>query len=464
MIDVELIIIGAGPAGMAAATTAANEGATVLLFDEQSQAGGQIYRNVKNQSNRLDNKNYFGKDYLSGKKHVDALEHENIKIEYGATVWRIEDGRHVVWSKNGISKISSAKHILLATGAQERPVPFPGWTLPGVMTAGAAQILMKTSGLLPRDAILAGSGPLLYLIAVQMIDAGAPPKALVETQTFKKTLSAAKHLPNALFAANTLFKGLGFLRKIKEAKIKVAKIKRYTACSGFRAEDSVDGSIEFSFDYRNINHKIKTPLLLTHQGIVPSTHLSRASGISHRWNETQKAFHPITDLWGQSETPTIHVAGDGASIGGAETAQAAGRLTALNIVHHLGHLNKDERDKKAKADRSLFNRALSIRPLLDNLYAPLPEFLSPPNETIVCRCEEVTAADIRQSIAEGAAGHRQVKTSLRNGMGPCQGRMCDLTVRGILIDSGINPDAPRARTPIKPIKLGEIANLKIPQE
>lgn len=453
MPNTDLIIIGAGPAGMAAAATAAKEGASVLLLDDQPQAGGQIYRNVKNQDEK---RSYLGNDYSAGARLVDALNHENITIEYEASVWRIEDGPCVVSSQNGISKISSAKHVLLATGAQERAVPFPGWTLPGVMPAGSAQILMKTSGLLPRDAVLAGSGPLLYLIAAQMIEAGAPPKALVETQTFKMTLGAAKHLPHALYDSKTLFKGLGLLQKIK-----AAGIKRYTSANNFSAKSLETGEIAFSFDCKDNKHQITTPLLLTHQGVVPSTHLSRASGIDHDWNETQKAFQPIANTWGETNKPGLHIAGDGSSIGGAEAAQSAGRLVALNILYRLNHINKETRNKKAQSDSTTLKRALSIRPMLDKLYAPLPEFLSPADDTIVCRCEEVTAAEIRQSISEGAIGHRQVKTTLRNGMGPCQGRMCDLTVRGILVACGANPDLPRARTPIKPIKLGELANLKI---
>ncbi len=462
MPDVDIIIIGAGPAGMAAAATAANEGAKVLLLDEQPQAGGQIYRNVENNvGNSVDANavDYLGKDYTAGNSLVQALEHSNITVKFGATVWRLDEGPRVVWSQNGISQVSLAKHVLLATGAQERPVPFPGWTLPGVMSAGASQILMKTSSLLPRDAVLAGSGPLLYLIAAQMIKAGAPPKALVETQTLKMLLGASRYFPRALLAAPTLFKGLSLL-----GKIKAAGVKRYTSASSFRAIAEDDGSITFSFDSKGRRNSLSTPLLLTHQGVVPSTHMSRASGISHEWNELQGAFQPITNEWGQTELQGFHVAGDGAGIGGAETAKAAGRLAAFDILYQLSHLSQNSRDQKSKIDRKAFNRALSIRPLLDALYAPLPEFLSPPDETIVCRCEEVTAAEVRQSLNLGAHGPRQVKTDIRAGMGPCQGRMCDLTVRGILVASGAKPSPARARSPIKPIKLGELANLKIPED
>lgn len=456
MRDADLIIVGAGPAGMAAAETAAKGGSTVLLLDEQPRAGGQIYRNAGVLG---DTRPYLGKDYAAGRPLVEALDAPGIMVEFGATVWRVETGPRVVWSREGASHVATARHVLLAGGAQERPTPFPGWTLPGIMPAGAAQILMKSAGHLPRDAVLAGSGPLLYLIAAQMIDAGAPPHALVETQTSAMMLRAARHLPRAFLAAQTLLKGLGLLRKIK-----AAGVARHTGASGFRATSTEDGAIVFTFTAKGRAHRLSTPLLLTHQGVVPATHMSRAAGIAHTWNPAQQAFQPIVDSWGRTDLPGIHVAGDGAGIGGAEAAQAAGRLAALDILHQLDLLNEDVRNQKAAADRAALTRAMTIRPFLDAAYAPLPEFLAPESDTIVCRCEEITAADIRQSLNEGANGPRQVKTATRAGMGPCQGRMCDLTVRGILASCGTTPATPRARSPIKPVKLGELAALASHQE
>lgn len=456
MRDADLIIIGAGPAGMAAAATAAEGGAQVLLLDEQPRAGGQIYRDVGVNGDTLP---FLGKEYAAGRPLVGALDAPGITAEFGATVWRIEAGRRVVWSRDGVSHVSAAHHILLAGGAQERPVPFPGWTLPGVMPAGSAQILMKSAGLLPRDAVLAGSGPLLYLIAAQMINAGAPPKALVETQTPAMMLKASKHLPRALLSTPTLLKGLGLLRQIR-----AAGITRYTGASGFRATSTGDGSIAFGFTAKGRAHELTTPLLLTHQGVVPSTHMSRAARIGHVWNPAQQAFQPNVDTWGRTDVPGIHVAGDGAGIGGAEAAQAAGRLAALDILHLTGRLSENYRDQAAAADRAAFRRAMAIRLFLDAAYAPPPDFLAPTGETIVCRCEEITAAAIRQSLNEGANGPRQVKTATRAGMGPCQGRMCDLTVRGVLAACGTTPATPRARSPIKPVALGELAALAPSQE
>lgn len=174
---------------MSAAALAARGGLRVLMLDEQPQPGGQIYRNVAENRRK---RGYLGKTYATGANLVDALDHPHITLLSGATVWRLDKGPQGTWSRGGKSQTTSAAHVLLATGAQERPVPFPGWTLPGVMPAGAAQILMKSAGMLPKDAVLAGSGPLLYLIAAQMIDAGCPPQALVEPQSSRDIFSALR--------------------------------------------------------------------------------------------------------------------------------------------------------------------------------------------------------------------------------------------------------------------------------
>ncbi|WP_282063355.1 NAD(P)/FAD-dependent oxidoreductase [Roseobacter litoralis] len=451
----DLIIIGAGPAGMSAAATAAQDGLRVLLLDEQPRAGGQIYRNVgENRARRR----WLGKEYASGMRFVDSLDRPNITTQFGATVWRLEKGPRVVWSQEGVSHVTSAPHVLLAGGAQERPMPFPGWTLPGVMSAGAAQILMKTAGMLPKDAVLAGSGPLLYLIAAQMVDAGCPPKALVETQTPRMMLNAVPHLPRALFALPTLAKGLGLI-----AKIRAAGVRRFVNAAHFEAQTEDNGAIAFSFTHKGQRKTLATQLLLIHQGVIPSTHMSRSAGITHAWNKAQTAFQPVTDIWGNTDVAGLHVAGDGAGIGGAETAAASGEIAALDILHRAGRISADTRTQRAAEARGELFRSRAIRPFLDAAYAPPADCLSPPDETILCRCEEKTAGDIRQSISQGASGQRQIKTSLRIGMGPCQGRMCDATVRAILCAStakgAAQVPAPRARTPIKPVTLGELAAL-----
>ena len=205
-----------------------------------------------------------------------------------------------MWSQNGISQISTAPHLLLATGVQERPMPFPGWTLPGVMPDGAAQILMNAAGFLPRDAVLASSGPLPYLLAAQMIDAGAAPLALLDTQTPVIQLCALPHLPRALLSAPMLLTGLGLLRKTR-----AAAVPRHTAAHQFHTAQSDTDTIQFSFTAKGRSHQLETPLPLTHQGAIPATHISRAAGISQHWNQAQQAMQPQANPWGRTNQPHI---------------------------------------------------------------------------------------------------------------------------------------------------------------
>ncbi|WP_281967367.1 NAD(P)/FAD-dependent oxidoreductase [Roseovarius nanhaiticus] len=456
MTHADIIIIGAGPAGMTAARIAAEGGLQVLLLDEQPRAGGQIFRDAAQNGDR---RAWLGQEYRAGAALALALDHPHIDHRPGARVWRIEAGPRVVWSNGEASQVAAAPHVLIASGAQERPVPFPGWTLPGVMTAGAAQILMKTSGMLPRRAVLAGSGPLLYLVAAQMIAAGCPPLALVETQSLPMLLRAAPHLPKALFGAKTLVKGLGLL-----ARIRAAGVPRHTGASNFCASEDQDGRIAFRFQAKARAQRIACDLLLTHQGVIPSTHISRSAGIDHAWSRAQVAFQPVCDDWGRTGRDGLYVAGDGAGIGGADAAAAAGEMAVLDILRNSGRISEDARDQRSAPARAALFRARAIRPFLDAVYSPPAEILSPPDETIVCRCEELSAGAIRQGIAEGAGGPRQIKTALRAGMGPCQGRMCEGTIRGILANGDASEmariDPPRARTPVTPVRLGELATLK----
>ena len=213
----DLVIIGAGPAGMAAAAKAAELGLSVTVLDEQRRAGGQIYRDVDKVAQARGA--ILGKDYTYGTSLTAGLRQDAIEHVSGAIVWAIEDGFRISFTKDGRGAQVAANRVLLATGALERPMPVPGWTLPGVMTAGAGQILLKQSGVLARRAVLVGSGPLLYLIAAQMVRAGTPPVAMVETQTRADLLRAMRHFGGALRGWRYLLKGLGMLAEIMRAGV-----------------------------------------------------------------------------------------------------------------------------------------------------------------------------------------------------------------------------------------------------
>ena len=148
----QLLIIGAGPAGLAAATTASNHGVSCALLDEQSTLGGQIYRSIESIPESRAEK--LGSEYLRGKKLASAFRESNAEYFPDTKVWSLNNEREVGILPNDENKIISADQILVASGAMERPVPFPGWTLPGVMQAGAGQILFKSAGVIPSDGVV----------------------------------------------------------------------------------------------------------------------------------------------------------------------------------------------------------------------------------------------------------------------------------------------------------------------
>lgn len=449
----DLVIIGAGPAGMAAATQAADLRLNVTVLDEQPRAGGQVYRDVDRASSVRGE--ILGADYTDGTRLTKGLKHERINHVTGAVVWAIEDGFRLSYTRDGRGTQISADRILLATGALERPMPIPGWTLPGVMTAGAGQILLKQSGVVARNAVLVGSGPLLYLIASQMVRAGAPPAAMVETQTWGDMVRSARHFGGALRGWPYIVKGLKML-----AEIKHAKVPRFTGATAITIKGTSKADA-VRFTHKGRTQRIACETVFLHHGVVPNTQAARSLGISHRWHAAQNSFVPKLDDWGQSNVAGVFIAGDGAGIGGAKAAEYAGRLAALKMAQETGHLSISERDSKSVSLRGELAREMAARPFLDAAYPPYTAALNPVDSTVICRCEEITAGDIRGYAELGCIGPNQTKAFGRAGMGPCQGRYCGLTVTALLAHANDkSPDATgyyRIRPPLKPVTLGELA-------
>ncbi|MCC0035347.1 MAG: FAD-dependent oxidoreductase [Hoeflea sp.] len=455
MHSADLIVIGAGPAGMSAARRAAGSGLSVLLLDEQPAPGGQIYRDVDRASKTRGA--ILGSDFIDGLALTRRLAHDNITHLRGAVVWQIEEATRVNFTRNGKAELAEGRRILLATGALERPMPVPGWTLPGVMTAGAAQILLKQSGIACERAVLVGSGPLLYLVATQMVRAGVPPLALVETQTKADLARSLRHLGGALRGWPYLLKGLRMLWELRRAGIVRHVGATDIAVEGDRSASGV------TFRVGGIEHRIACDTVLLHHGVVPNTQAARSIDIPHRWDDAQGCFAPECDEWGRTAVSSVFIAGDGAGIGGARAAALAGELVALEIARDLGGMTERERDAEARPLRSGLGAERAARSFIDSAYPPYAGALAPADDTIVCRCEEVTAGEIRRTAGLGCLGPNQAKAFVRAGMGPCQGRYCGLSVTRILSDTnGIPPDETgyyRIRPPLKPVTLGEIAAL-----
>lgn len=458
MRTVDLIVIGAGPAGMAAAAEAAGAGLAVVMLDEQPGPGGQIYRAVTGSGAARGE--VLGADYLDGARLVEAMRQAGAEHLSGAVVWQIApaaEGITVTYSRDGQAAQMRAARLVLATGALERPVPIPGWTLPGVMTAGAGQILLKASGLVAERAVLAGSGPLLYLLAVQMVRAGQPPVAIVETQGAGDALRALPHLVRGLRGWRVLVKGLGLLWALRRAGVRRITGARDLAVEG---EGRV---VALTFTAGGRVQRIACETVMLHQGVVPNTQISRALRMEHDWLAGQHGFAPRLDAWGESTVPGVFVAGDGAGIAGAVAAEAAGRLAGLQVAHQLGRIDMATRDMRARRPAARLVAERAIRPFLERAFPPAAQVLAPADGTIICRCEEVTAGQVRGWAKLGCTGPNQTKAFGRVGMGPCQGRYCGLSVTALLAAAhGMAPEAVgayRIRPPYKPVTLGELASL-----
>jgi NADPH-dependent 2,4-dienoyl-CoA reductase/sulfur reductase-like enzyme len=453
----DVAVIGAGPAGLAAATLLAEQGLDVVLLDEQEAPGGQIYRGIERSTPALSH--ILGGDYAHGASLAAALRASSAAYRPRTAVWQVTPEREIWMTSSGRSELVTARAIIVATGALERPVPVPGWTLPGVMTAGAVQIALKTAALAPEGLVLAGSGPLLYLLGAQCITAGAPPAALIDTTSRENEQAAIRYAAALLHgeARRMVRKGLALKAAIRKAGV---PIWRYA--SDLRIEG--DGRAQrVSFSSGGRCHVINASLVALHEGVIPHQQMTRAIGCAHQWDAGQRCFRPVLDQWGNTSVAGILVAGDGGGIGGAVAAEHAGRLAALEVLHQLGRLPTAERDRRAIPHRRAHAAQLALRPLLDALYAPREEILRPADEVVVCRCEEVTAGRIREAARQGAQGPNQVKAFLRAGMGPCQGRICGPAVTEIMAgELARDPEAIgyyRIRPPIKPITIGELAAL-----
>ena len=445
----DVVVIGAGPAGLAATTATARAGLSTLLLDENAGPGGQVWRAIG--ATPVKNEALLGADYWSGAEIARAARDSGAEIIHRATVWSLDRNLELGVSVGGGSAFIKAKRVIIATGAQERPFPIPGWTLPGVMTAGAAQTMLKSSGLVPDGpTVLAGQGPLLWLLAAQILRLGGRIDRVLDTTPRANYLAA---LPHAFAFMTSLYfvKGLAMMREVR-AKVKVTTGVTELAAAGTNRLESVS-----YVTAGGRRERLPVELLLLHHGVVPNVNLAMAAGVEHRWNELQLCWTPVLDADGNSSLPGIAIAGDGAGIGGAQAALWRGRIAAERAIKALRPTAKvsDLSPQLKRAERG--------RAFLDILFKPAKQFRIPQGDTIVCRCEEITAKDVLDSVAIGATGPNQLKAYRRTGMGPCQGRLCGLTVTELMAEArGKSPQEIgyyRLRAPVKPIMLSELASL-----
>ena len=282
--EVELAIVGAGPAGLGAATAAAAHGVDVLVLDEQPAPGGQVYRNLETVSrDRPEQIDLLGADYRRGMPMIAEFRNSAAGYAPETAVWDINGDGSLGVLQAGGARLIRARRVLIACGAMERPVPLPGWTLPGVMTVGAVQTLLKASAIVPDvPTVLAGDGPLLYLVAWQLMQAGAPIAAILATAPPAQRWRALAALPGAIGGLGQLRKGLAWQATLRRQRIPI-----YRAVTDLQVEGR-DRFEAVRFRWRGTERRLDAGLLAVHEGVVPNLQLTRAAGCGHRWHRRRR--------------------------------------------------------------------------------------------------------------------------------------------------------------------------------
>jgi D-hydroxyproline dehydrogenase subunit alpha len=462
MREVQIAIVGAGPAGLAAALTAAEIGGKVVLIDEYSTLGGQFYKQL-HEGLSVKNLRKEPRQYTDGAKIIQRLQNTTVEVMSNTLVWGIFEERTLALYRQDRTEFLRPNKLILAPGAQEIPIAFPGWTLPGVMLGGAAQALLVTQHILPgRKVVLAGVGPLQLKVASQLVEAGAEVVDVLEASG-KSPLSI-----------DTALRSLGHWGKMREGiefwlKLQRAKVPFHLQHVPVRAlgTDRLEGVVVAQVDDEwnvvpGTERTLQADALCLSYGFLPSTQLASLAGCALEFQERIGGWITSHDRDQHTNIEGVYVAGEVGGIGGAEVAEEEGRMAALAVAGSLGlQATGDQNEQRvrkrltsAKRFADVMCDMMSLKP---NLFGLMTD------DTVLCRCEEVIVGQIKAALSDGDPTLRGVKIRTRAGMGPCQGRVCSFLVRQLISRETQTPIAEiRLDTPRPPVKPVPISALAMP--
>jgi D-hydroxyproline dehydrogenase subunit alpha len=410
-LDADVAIVGAGPAGIAAAVAAAEAGRRVALLDAAPAPGGQIWR-------------HRSVDELSrtARRWLGRLHGSGARILSGASVFSLSP-KHLDAEIEGAHLRVEAKALILATGAMERWLPFPGWTLPGVVGIGGIQALIKSGAdLTGKRVIVAGTGPLLLPVAATLARSGALLVMVAEQAPFIRV---------AAFAAG-LWRWPG--RLLQAAACRRAFFgARYLTGTWVTRAAAGDHGLRVTLSNDRREWSVACDFLCTGAGLVPSTELARLLGCELDGRVVR------VDRYQQTSVPRVFAAGEPTGNSGADAALVEGTIAGLAAA---GAAVRAERHFPARDSHRAFARTAGTA------FAPRPELLRLADDsTIVCRCEDVPFGALRTGWSA-----REAKLATRAGMGPCQGRVCGPILEALF---GAAPDT--VRIPVLPTTVGALA-------
>lgn len=445
------VIVGAGPAGIRAAQTLLAHGVKPVVIDEASKAGGQIYRRQPDGFVRSA-KDLYG--FEAGR--ATALHHtfDGLKAQINyrpeTLVWNAQGYTlDVLHTPSRVADTVRWRDVIVATGATDRVLPIPGWTLPGVYTLGGAQVALKYQGCAIGDTVVfAGTGPLLYLVAYQYAKAGGKVLAVLDTAPAGQRFKAA---PAMLAQPAVAAKGLYLV-----SWLMLNDVPMHHGVKLLRAEGDAAMQAVVWQDAQGAEQRTACSALGLGYALRPETQLADLLGCEFDFAPLHRCYVPRIDEQRRSTVPGVYLAGDGAGIMGADAAELSGELAALALLQDRG-VSIDA--SRTSIVRQQLLKIEQFRFALETAF-PFPEdwAASAHDEMVVCRCENITAGELRSTAAANANGDiNRIKALCRVGMGRCQGRMCGVAATEILANALQVPVASigriRGQAPIKPLPL-----------
>jgi NADPH-dependent 2,4-dienoyl-CoA reductase/sulfur reductase-like enzyme len=460
----DVLVVGGGPAGLNAAIAARAAGADVVLLDERSSLGGQYFKQLS-KARRFSGAGAEDAQFRAGAALIATARGSGARIIGGAAVWGAFGTDEIAVEIAGRTRLFAPRRIVLATGAYERAVPFPGWTLPGVMTTGAGQTLARSWRVAPGQRVLiAGNGPLNLQLANELLRAGVTVVALAEAAAAPGIAHAATLIEMACTAPGLVLRGAADLRHLGRAGVPVLHGHVVLRAEGegcvsrvTLARIGADGHA-----IQGTGRAFDVDALCVGYGFHPSGELARALGCAQRWDAPRRMLITERDEDCRTSVPEVFVAGDGGGLGGARVAEAQGRLAGSAAAADCGFATDP---RTVAGQRDALARHLRFQAALWSLYrAPDLSWNLADDDTILCRCEEVPKGAVAAAAeTEGESG--AAKRATRCGMGRCQGRYCAPILAQAAADAaGLPVDeefffAPRA--PAKPVPLSAIARAEL---
>jgi thioredoxin reductase len=463
----DVLVIGGGPAGLAAAVEATGAGLAVCVVDERPTFGGQIFKQP-GRGFRVTSARALGHDYARGRRLIEAAERSGATVLPRTSAVAIRGTSVVLVEDDAHARAVEARRVIVAAGAHDRPVVFPGWTLPGVITAGGAQSLVKTQRVVPGQAIVfAGSGPLALAFPAQLrahganvtlvLEAGPAPSARDIVRLLRASRGNERLLRDALAYRARLARDRVPLRYRRivvraEGHGRVAQVVHAAADAGWRP---VPGTEE----------TVSADTLCVGYGFQPSTELLRLAGCAFDDDEDLGGPVVVRDEWLRTSVEGISAAGDGTGVTGSHAAADEGRLAALGAALDLGAASREEATRRAGPLRRNLALKEAFRAALRPLHAVgsgIYELAD--GDTVVCRCEELTAAELDRAIAS-STDVNAVKAISRVTMGMCQGRNCQRHVAAAIARRHGRSMGELAvatpRMPVRPVAIAAVADASI---